>query len=134
MRQAALLADRLADSGTAEVLHGPLRRTCETAQHIARRLGSPVTRTPLLDDRTPFPSGGHWHHYPRHRWDSLQAVPEAERDEDGAAIAAAWSQLASRRVDGALVAVTHAITELRPTRAGEWSVVCVNDTGHLTHL
>lgn len=161
VRQAALLADRLAESGTSEVLHGPLRRTHETAQHIARPLGSPVTRTTLLDDRTPFPSDDHWHQYPRHRWDWLQAVPGTERDEDGAAIAAAWLHLASRRVDGALVAITHAfvvsslvshalgappsawmqipidnasITELRPTRAGEWSVVSLNDTGHLTHL
>lgn len=159
VRQARLLADRLADSDVREVLHGPARRAQETADVLAQRLECPRRSTDLLTDRTPFPSADRWDDYPRHRWEFLHDVPEDERDEDGVALAESWARLTSLEGAGTIVAITHgfvvgsfvglalgaptdawmtlpidnaSVTDLRPRPGGEWSVAGVNDSGHLS--
>lgn len=161
VHQASLLAERLAGQDVAEVLHGPRRRARQTAHQVAQRLGCPLHQTHLLEDRTPYPSAGRWGDYPQHRHAFLHGVPEQERDEDGVALAAAWTRLSAPGSSGVLVAITHAfvvgsfvrevlgappaawmqlpianasITDLRARENGEWSVAGVSDVGHLRGL
>jgi probable phosphoglycerate mutase len=101
------LAGRLAGEGVESVWHGPKRRARETADILASRLGASLWSTELLDDRTPVPSARHRDDFSRRRLDWFDGVPEDERDEDGAALAAAWTQLRARPRSGPVVIVTH---------------------------
>lgn len=161
VRQVRMLAARLEGHGITEVLHGPRRRAQQTAETIAQQLARPHRPTDMLEDRTPFPSPQRWDDYPQHRWDFLRDVPEPERDEDGAALNAAWERLSTSSGEGAVVAITHgfvvgsfvgqalgapsaawmklpidnaSITDLRARPTGEWSVAGLNDVGHLRDL
>ncbi|UVY84376.1 histidine phosphatase family protein [Brachybacterium sp. NBEC-018] len=158
MRQAGLLGERLAGTGATRLLHGPRRRARRTAELLAPHLGLTPEESALLEDRTPFPSPDRRDDYPSHREDFLRQVPLEERDEDGAALAAAWERLSAPGGAGTLVAVTHAfvvgsfvaralgappaawmqlpianasLTALRRRPTGEWSVLGVSDVGHL---
>jgi broad specificity phosphatase PhoE len=113
--QAALLVERLAGEGVRELLHGPRRRARQTAELVGAGLALRPTSTDLLEDRTPVPSELRWSDYPAHRWDFLREVPADERDEDGAELSAAWSQLTAPRAweqgsgdGGTRVFITHA--------------------------
>jgi serine/threonine-protein phosphatase PGAM5 len=111
--QARALGARLARGPVAGVLHGPSRRTAETAAVLAEELsGIPLASSPLLGDRAVVPSPERRPEYPEryHAW--LDAVPLDERDADGALLTAAFQQLgrqAREQIgDDALVLVTRA--------------------------
>ncbi|MFE1644161.1 histidine phosphatase family protein [Microbacterium sp. P01] len=133
--QALALAGRLADQEIGAVWHGPKRRAQETAGLLASHLRIDTWSTDLLDDRTPVPSARFRNEYTRRRLDWFDAVPEDERDEDGLALAAAWSQLRSRDRPRRVVMVTHSFVisqfvalavEARPS---SWLRLTVSNAG-----
>jgi serine/threonine-protein phosphatase PGAM5 len=111
--QAVALGERLSCAGVATLLHSPRRRALETAAIVSEALPdvSPMT-SDLLNDRTPVPSRARRHDYPRKYWRWLEATPTDEKDEDGATLSNAFSELeeiARRRLGaGPLALVTHA--------------------------
>ncbi|HIY67558.1 MAG TPA: histidine phosphatase family protein [Candidatus Agrococcus pullicola] len=158
-QEATLLAARLRGSRAGHILHGPRRRAGQTASVLGNQLGCPVQQTDFLEDRTPHPSPERMSDYPSHRRSFLDKTPVEERDINGDTIAAAWRQLTELSTDRVLVAITHtfvvgsfvghalgspadawlrlpianaSITEIQPRPHGEWAVVCVSDTGHLS--
>ena len=108
VRQTRALAARLATLRPAVILHGPRRRVAATAAILADALDVPADETADLDDRTPVPSADRRGDYAAHRLPRLEAVPEDERDEDGADLTAAWERLRSRTDGTTAVLVTHA--------------------------
>ncbi|MFI5623450.1 histidine phosphatase family protein [Nocardioides sp. NPDC051685] len=107
-RQVQALANRLAFRPVRQVLHGPSRRTTETASILTENLGAGATVSDLLADRTPVPSSERSSDYPTHRWEWFHDVPEAERDLDGTDLTAAWHKLWFEHHDEEVVLVTHA--------------------------
>ncbi|TQL68823.1 putative phosphoglycerate mutase [Nocardioides albertanoniae] len=107
-RQVTALANRLSFRPVRQILHGPSRRTTQTAQVITEVLGAGAQRCDALADRTPVPSFERRGDYPTHRWGWLEEVPEAERDIDGAELTAAWHKLWFDHHDDEVVLVTHA--------------------------
>ena len=107
-RQVQALANRLAFRPVRQVLHGPSRRTSETACILTENLGAGPVPSDLLADRTPVPSPERRGDYPTHRWEWFEDVPEAERDLDGADLTAAWHKLWFEHHDEEIVLVTHA--------------------------
>ncbi|MEU6135192.1 histidine phosphatase family protein [Nocardioides sp. NPDC047086] len=107
-RQVQALANRLAFRPVRQVLHGPSRRTTETACLLTENLGAGPVPSDLLADRTPVPSAERLGDYPTHRWEWFEDVPEAEQDPDGAALTAAWHKLWFEHHDEEIVLVTHA--------------------------
>ena len=107
-RQVQALANRLSFRPVRQVLHGPSRRATETAQLLTEILGAGGVVSDALADRTAVPSVERRGDYPTHRWEWLKAVPEAERDFDGAELTAAWHKLWFEHHDDEIVLVTHA--------------------------
>ena len=107
-RQVQALATRLAFRPVRQVLHGPSRRTSETARILTENLGAGPVPSELLADRTPVPSAERRGDYPTHRWEWFDDVPEAERDLDGTELTAAWHKLWFEHHDEEIVLVTHA--------------------------
>src|SRR5206468_7447444 len=101
--QVMSLADRFAADAIAAVWHGPKRRARETAQLLASRLGVGHWSTGLLDDRTPVPSAQFRSDYSERRLAWFDQVPTEERDEDGSALEAAWTELRSLPRSGPIV-------------------------------
>lgn len=107
-RQVQALANRLAFRPVRQVLHGPSRRTSETAGILTENLGAGPVPSDLLLDRTPVPSTERRGDYPAHRWEWFEDVPESERDLDGTKLTAAWHKLWFEHHDEEVVLVTHA--------------------------
>lgn len=107
-RQVQALANRLAFRPVRQVLHGPSRRTSETAAILTENLGAGAAASGLLLDRTPVPSAQRRGDYPTHRWEWFEDVPEAERDLDGTDLTDAWHKLWFEHHDEEVVLVTHA--------------------------
>ncbi|RYP85811.1 histidine phosphatase family protein [Nocardioides guangzhouensis] len=126
-RQVGALAQRLAGRPVTEVWHGPRRRAAETAALIADLLDAALVPSALLDDRTAVPSEGWRDDYPRHGWPWLDAVPPAERDEDGRAMTEAWHELLDATAGREVVLVTHAFVL-------SWFVTRVLDAGPASWL
>lgn len=111
--QARALGARLADHRFAGVVHSPRRRAAQTAANLSESLpGVPVRPSSRLDDRTPVPSITRRAEYPERYWSWLDDTALDERDEDGAFLSEAISDItaaAMREADtGPLLAVTHA--------------------------
>lgn len=113
LRQAAAVAGRLDQSRITAIWHSPHRRATETARVIASRLDSEPNVCRSLDDLTPVPSAARRGDYPRrmHAW--LDSVADAERDEDGVTLSAAWRDLRARAEGKEVVMVTHAFVIAR---------------------
>lgn len=107
-RQVHALANRLAFRPVSRVLHGPSRRTSETAVILTEVLGAGSEATDLLADRTPVPSPERRGDYPTHRWEWFEGVPDAERDPDGTMLTDTWHKLWFEHHDAEIVLVTHA--------------------------
>jgi broad specificity phosphatase PhoE len=107
--QARQLAERFVGLDVAAILHSPRRRAASTASAIHRASsGAELIASDLLNDRTPVPSGERQEGYTDRLLQWLEQVPEAERDPNGAAIAAALRDLTEiARARGAIIAVTH---------------------------
>ncbi|NGN94516.1 histidine phosphatase family protein [Nocardioides sp. KC13] len=107
--QVQALANRLAFRPVRQVLHGPSRRTSETAHILTENLGAGAAVSDLLADRTPVPSPERRGDYPTHRWEWFEDVPEAEQDINGAELTDAWHKLWFDHHDQEIVLVTHAV-------------------------
>lgn len=107
-RQVTALAHRLSFRPVRQVLHGPSRRTTQTAQLITEVIGAGSRPCDALADRTPVPSVERRGDYPTHRWEWFEQVPAAERDVDGVGLTDTWHQLWSAHHDDEIVLVTHA--------------------------
>ncbi len=160
-RQALALGERLRRVPVADVVHGPSRRTTQTAELVAAALPGVVPQlSDHLRDRTPVPPPGQDELVESryHSW--FAGVPEVERDVGGAAIDAAMAHFgAVGATDRHVVLVTHsfvlgwavrralrlpwdgwmalqplpaALTVVAVRDAAEPVLVAYNDAGHLT--
>jgi serine/threonine-protein phosphatase PGAM5 len=107
MRQALALGERLRRVPVTEIHHGPSRRTTGTARQLAGVLPDVVPQvSDHLRDRTPVPLPGQASSVAQPHW--LAAVPQDERDVEGAAIDAAIHRFAVVEKDERhVVLVTH---------------------------
>jgi broad specificity phosphatase PhoE len=101
-RQAAALAQRLADDGIDTVSASDLARARETAEILAERLGLPVATDPDLRER----NWGNWEGLTGSERDRVDYVGE-ERDAHGERVIRAVRRIAEQHPGERIVVVTH---------------------------
>jgi broad specificity phosphatase PhoE len=101
-RQAAALAERLADDGIDAVYASDLARARETAEILAERLGLPVATDPDLRER----NWGNWEGLTGSERDRVDYVGE-ERDAHGERVIRAVRRIAEQHPGERIVVVTH---------------------------
>lgn len=95
-QQVRALARRLRDVPLDAIRHSPLPRAARTAALLAEdRAGVVPQPSARLTDRTPVPSPARAADYPTRYAPWLAQAPDAERDEDGAALSAAVAHFGS---------------------------------------
>ncbi len=151
--QAAALGEAIGHRDLRLVVASPLRRATATAGPVARAAGLDVAIDPRLVDRDYGPWAGQAQDEVTARWGSLDAAPDVEPTSEVLARALAALADAARGADGgAAVVVSHdavnrvLLAALDPGlgeaaavpqdtgcfnvlewRAGDWSVLSVND-------
>jgi probable phosphoglycerate mutase len=101
-RQAAALAERLADDDIDAVYASDLARARETAEILAERLGLPVVTDPDLRER----NWGNWEGLTGTERDRVEYVGE-DREAHGARVIQAVRRIAAQHPGERIVVVTH---------------------------
>jgi broad specificity phosphatase PhoE len=101
-RQAAALAERLADDGVDAVYASDLARARETAEILADRLGLPVVTDPDLRER----NWGNWEGLTGSERDRVEYAGE-EREAHGERVIRAVRRIAEQHPGERIVIVTH---------------------------